>query len=203
MTDRGIQVVEDDEAVGASLVALLESYGRRVTLHHSGEAFLGAASTPASCVILDMRLPGMDGFAVLSALRARGDATPVIVVTGHGDVAMAVKALRGGAQDFIEKPYDDADLLRRIETVEVERAPQDESARHLERFNRLTPRETDVMHEIVAGYSNKIAAHRLGLSPKTVEIHRARVMEKTGAQNLSQLVRMALKAGLDPGDGDS
>ena len=126
-------------------------------------------------------------------------AIPVIILTGHGDVAMAVRALQAGASDFIEKPFDDEDLVNRIEMARTATpAENPELQRYRARFSTLTPRETDVMRDVVAGHSNKIIAHRHGLSPKTIEIHRARVMEKTEAKNLSHLVRMALKAGIDP-----
>lgn len=197
---RHIRIVEDDEPVRSSLAAVLESWGFGIEAFESGEAFLAADhAVGTDCVLLDVHLPGMDGLAVLSAFRAAGHGTPVIILTGHGDVTMAVEALRDGAQDFIEKPFDDEDLVRRIGAV-IERGAVAEPPRdqYADVFARLTPRETDVMHEVVAGHPNKIIAHNLGLSPKTVEIHRARVMDKTGAKSLSHLVRMALKAGIDP-----
>lgn len=200
-----IQVVEDDEAVRGSLEALLEVWGFAVEPYPDGEAYLATARPDdAHAILLDVRLPGQDGLEVLRSLRAAGVHTPVIILTGHGDVPMAVQALRDGADDFIEKPFDDADLVQRIDAAarrqQAEAAPQ---APYLERIARLTPRESDVMREVVAGHPNKIVAHRLGLSPKTVEIHRARVMDKTGVRSLSELVRLALKAGIDPEDNAS
>lgn len=204
---RTIRIVEDDGAVAESLVSLLESWGFLVEAFPDGEALLGAPEPGRpDCILLDVRLPGMDGLAVLRALRRRGDPTPVIVLTGHGDVAMAVRAVRDGAQDFVEKPFDDEDLVRRIEAAGRSETAADatlepEAESFAARFAALTPRETEVMQEVVAGHANKVIAHRLGLSPRTVEVHRARVMEKTGAASLSQLVRLALKAGIDPDEG--
>lgn len=202
MTGAGrlIRLVEDDEPVRTSLCAVLESWGFSVEVFGSGEDFLAAKpSAPAQCILLDVRLPGLDGLSVLAKLRADQIATPVIVLTGHGDVAMAVKALQDGAQDFVEKPFDDEDLVRRITAaIEAPLPLKDDPRVFADILSRLTPRESEVMQEVVAGHANKVIAHNLGLSPKTVEIHRARVMEKTGAKSLSHLVRIALKAGIDP-----
>lgn len=188
-----IDVVEDEPAVAASLAALLDAHGFDAKIFESGEDYLADASPAAVCALMDVRLPGIDGVETVRRLRAAGAATPVVIVTGQGHVALAVEAMKAGAQDFLEKPYDDAELMRRIETARAA-AP----AVQPERFAELTPRETEVMREVVAGRPNKVIARRLGLSPKTVEIHRARVMEKTGAESLAHLVRMAIRAGLDP-----
>ena len=190
-------VVEDDAAVAASLDAVLQSWGYLVRLFPSAEAYLDAAEDEAGCLLLDVRLPGMDGLALLEAIRGRGDAVPVVVMTGHGDIAMAVRAMQLGAQDFIEKPFDDEDLVRRLRMA-IARGGRDDDCR--QRLARLTPRESDVLREVVAGHANKVIAHRLGISKKTVELHRARVMEKTGANSLSHLVRIALKGGLEVED---
>ncbi|QPH54121.1 response regulator transcription factor [Pontivivens ytuae] len=195
-----VGIVEDDGAVAASLAALLGAWGFEAELFEDGETFLAAAAPGRwACVLLDVRLPGDDGLSVMKAFRGVERHIPVIIMTGHGDISMAVHALKEGAQDFIEKPFDDEDLVRRLRTA-IARTP--EGADCAARLARLTPRETDVMREVVAGHPNKIIAHRLGVSPKTVELHRARVMSKTGAKSLSHLVRMALKAGIDP-DGDA
>lgn len=195
-----IQVVDDDAVVLESLVAILESWGFEVDAFQDADSFeRAAAEAPADCILLDVMLDGKDGLTVLETLRANGTETPVIVITGHGDVSMAVRALRSGAQDFIEKPYDDEHLVQRIEAVVRDSQSRGGGA---EALSRLTPRETDVLKEVVAGYSNKVIAHRLGLSPKTVEVHRARVMDKTGAKNLPQLVRLAIAAGVDPDGGE-
>ena len=140
-------------------------------------------------------LPGMDGLAVLRALRQSGCQAPVIMISAHGDIALAVRAIQCDAQDFVEKPFDDADLVSRIRAAIAQRAGEDDEAANL---NILTKRELQVMQEVVAGNSNKVIAHNLGISPKTVEMHRARVMKKTGAKSLSQLVRIAMRSGIDP-----
>lgn len=189
---RTVAVVEDDEAVAASLDALLSSWGFRCLGFGSGEAFL-AARPRAECVLLDVRLPGMDGLDVLEAFRAADGVTPVVVMTGHGDVDLAVQAMRGGAQDFVEKPFDGDDLVARIDRA-IDRVGPETECRA--RLGRLTPRETDVLREIVAGRANKVIAYNLGISPKTVELHRARVMDKTGARSLPELTRIALLGGL-------
>lgn len=195
-----ITLVEDDEAVRESLCALLESWDYEVREFKDGESFLQAdIPTDTICVLLDVRLPGIDGISLLSQFRETDSTTPVIILTGHGDISMAVNALKSGAQDFIEKPYDDRDLVRRIEILEPLVPDTGADRQHyVDILSALTPRETEIMREVVAGFANKMIAHRLNLSPKTVEIHRSRVMEKTGAKSLSHLVRIALKAGIDP-----
>lgn len=199
MTDRPlIAIVEDDVDVAASIRALLDVHGYQTEHFESGEAFLAAERAPSACVLMDVRMPGVSGLETLSAHVRRGAATPVIVMTGHGDIAMAVDALKRGAFDFIEKPFDDADFLRRIEAARYAARSTEKQAAIAENFARLTKRETEVMREVVEGAANKVIAHRLGLSPKTVEIHRSRVMEKTGATSLSHLVRMATKVGIEP-----
>ncbi len=195
-----VTLVEDDEAVRESLCAILESWDYQVHDFEDGESLLEAGiPSGTNCILLDVRLPGIDGISLLSKIRETDKTTPIMILTGHGDISMAVTALKNGAQDFIEKPYDDEDLVRRIENVDaiVSNVAADRQ-KYVAVLSSLTPRETDVMREVVAGFANKMIAHRLNLSPKTVEIHRARVMEKTGAKSLSHLVRIALKAGIDP-----
>ncbi len=197
---RNLALVEDNEPVRTSLCAVLESWGFTVEAFEDGERFLASDwDRRADCILLDVRLPGIDGIAVLSTLMDRGVTAPIMILTGHGDISMAVEALRIGAKDFIEKPFEDEHLVQRVnKVIETSERSDRDAAEHRDRIANLTPREADVFREVVAGYANKVIAHRLGLSPKTVEIHRARVMEKTGATNMSQLVRMALKAGVDP-----
>ncbi len=195
-----VTLVEDDEAVRESLCAILESWDYQVHDFEDGESLLEAGfPCGTNSILLDVRLPGIDGISLLSKIRETDKTTPIMILTGHGDISMAVTALKNGAQDFIEKPYDDEDLVRRIENVDaiVSNVAADRQ-KFVAVLSALTPRETDVMREVVAGFANKMIAHRLNLSPKTVEIHRARVMEKTGAKSLSHLVRIALKAGIDP-----
>lgn len=192
-------IVEDDAAVAASLEALLAGWGFECTLFDRGETFLASDAEAASCILLDIRLPGMDGLSVLDAYRATNSQTPVIVMTGHGDVAIAVDALQRGAQDFVEKPFDGTLLAGKIREA-VARAEPDVTCRR--KLDRLTPRETDVLTGVVAGQQNKIIAHNLGISQKTVELHRARVMEKTGSRSVSELIQIAIRGGLPYGTGD-
>lgn len=202
MTDElTVFIVDDDEAVRDSLDALLGAEGLRSQAFATGEAFM-AACTPESrgCVLLDVRLPGVDGLTLQQRLGDGGIRLPVIIMTGHGDIPMAVKAMKAGAADFIEKPFDDGRLMetvrRALKAAAAPPAGADETARR--RLARLTPRETDVLKGLVKGRLNKIIAYELGISPRTVEIHRARVMEKLGVKSLSEVVRIALAAGLDP-----
>ncbi len=185
-------IVEDDSAVAASLQAILHSHDISSEVYGSGEDFLSESVT-ADCVLMDVRLPGRDGLSTLEAWRQSNTVTPAIVMTGHGDVRMAVKAFHAGAQDFVEKPFDAEELIKRMKIAIDQSA---EALRCREVLQRLTPRECEVLKQVVAGHPNKIIAYNLGISQKTVELHRARVMEKTGAQSLSHLVRMAMKAHL-------
>ncbi len=201
--EANIVVVDDDEAVRDSLDALLRSAGHSTSKFANASHFLESVDTEdVSCLILDVRLPDADGIEVLQRLTEGGFGPPVIIITGHGDVPMAVKAMRIGATDFIEKPFEPDELLRSVtRALEVREEHSQSHAQALEakaRFEKLTPRETDVMMQLVIGQPNKIIAHQLGLSPRTVEVHRARVMEKTGAESLSHLVRLAISAGIDP-----
>lgn len=201
--NRAIFVVDDDEAVRDSLEVLLQTAGYTVETFEGGEAFL-AKYNPARivCIILDVRMPDANGVELHEQLMRMGEAPPVIIITGHGDVAMAVRAMKGGAFDFIEKPFEPDALVERVEAAidwgrsNVEDRVRADEARH--KLSALTPRETDVLKQLVIGRPNKVIARELGLSPRTVEIHRARVMEKTGAESLSHLVRMAIVAGVEP-----
>jgi two-component system response regulator FixJ len=197
-------IVEDDEAVRDSLAALLDATGFDVVTYASGQAFLDAAPpADAGCLVLDVRLPGFNGLDLLDTIKARGIAVPVIIMTGHGDIPMAVRAIRAGAIEFIEKPFTEDVMLdsvrRGIEASGANQnaAPQNSaSAAH---YDELTPRERDVMTELVIGNPNKVIAYDLGISPRTVEVHRARVMEKMHARNLSHLVHMGIELGLGTG----
>ncbi|NJO38130.1 MAG: response regulator [Rhizobiales bacterium] len=203
MADRTlIHVIDDDEAVRDSLEALLLAEGFAVMGFDSAEAFLidGAASA-AGCCLLDVRMPGMDGLTLLRRLGAAGAMVPVVVMTGHGDVPMAVKAMKLGAVDFIEKPFDAKTMLATIRTAlrtSTMPAPATIDPALAEKLGRLTPREREVLEELVAGRSNKEVGRELGISPRTVEIHRARLMEKMAADSLAHLVRLALEAGIEP-----
>lgn len=196
-----ICIVDDDPAVCESLEALLASAGFEIEAFQSARAFLeGFDPSGAACLVLDVRMPEMDGLTLLETLGAARQGVPVIMMTAHGDMPMAVRAMRAGATDFVEKPFEPDRLLQSIAQA-VQRATPEPAASEngfRARFEELTPREREVMRQMVIGHPNKIIAHKLGLSPRTVEIHRGRVMHKTGAESLSHLVRMALKAGYDP-----
>ncbi|MGE0749756.1 MAG: response regulator FixJ [Variibacter sp.] len=201
MPDDGVvHVVDDDVDVRQSLSFLLASAGLPVQLHESATAFLKALKgTPTGCVLTDIRMPGIDGIEFLRTLRARGIATPVIVMTGHADVPLAVKAMKEGAVDFIEKPFDDEVLIATIRGALAlhDRTAQERSqdADIQERRRSLSERERQVMDGLLAGKSNKVIASDLGISPRTVEIYRANVMAKMQARSLSELVRMAILVG--------
>jgi len=192
--DQQIYIVDDDEALRDSLVWMLESSGYTVAAFDSAEAFLAAwRESMSGCLVLDVRMPGMSGLELFEELGRRRFSLPVIFITGHGDVPMAVSALKKGAADFIEKPFGDQEMLRLVEQcLEQERSSR--SKRKLEadtvrRLDHLTQREREVLDLIILGKLNKQIADVLGISIKTVEVHRARVMEKMGAHSLAELVQ--------------
>lgn len=202
-SDRNVFIVDDDESVRDSLQALLDASGYTTDAYESGVAFLDVAKGLAKgCVLLDVRMPKMDGLEVQVRLRGIRPDIPVVIITGHGDVPMAVKAMKAGAIDFVEKPFTESTLLESIERAlgMVERSEQADTFGETARasLQKLTPREHDVLEQLVIGRPNKVIAYELGISPRTIEIHRARIMEKMGAQSLSHLVRLALAAGVDP-----
>jgi two-component system response regulator FixJ len=202
MPDPIVFVVDDDDAVRDSLSLLLETSGHRVRAFGSAQNLLDALTPEAhGCIIADVRMPGMDGLELQERLAARRIGLPVIIMTGHGDVPIAVRAMKAGAVDFIEKPFAEEPLLETVRLALVQsqrdrRRSGEPSAE--ERLAQLTTREREVLEAMVAGHPNKAIAHLLQISPRTVEIHRARVMEKTGARSLSHLVRLALQAGVVP-----
>jgi two-component system response regulator FixJ len=192
-------VVDDDQAMRTSLKWLIESIGMRVRTFESANAFLSSYYPgQAGCLLLDVRMPGMSGLELQSYLSRQEIQLPVIIITGHGDVAMAVRAMKSGAMDFIEKPFDDENLLRSIRNAldydQKRRSLQAERAEVAARLAELTPREHEVMDMVTEGRSNREIATALGVSAKTVEAHRARVMDKMRAGSLAELVRMALLA---------
>jgi two-component system response regulator FixJ len=202
-SDAKIYVVDDDDAVRDSLDALLTAFGLDVELFSSGVAFLEACEKIGrGCVLLDIRMPLMDGMEVQERLHARRPDLPIIMITGHGDVSMAVRAMKSGAVDFVEKPLREEALLQSIEAaLQIARESHREQslgAAALGNIGRLTPREREVLDQLVAGRANKVIAQALDCSPRTVEIHRARIMEKMGARSLAHLVRLALAAGIEP-----
>ncbi len=195
-----VYVVDDDEAVRDSLAVLLESEGFAVHSCASAEALRQAAPLGRrGCILLDVRMPGEDGLSLLAWLGGQPNGLPVIMITGHGDVAMAVRAMKQGAIDFIEKPFEPEDLLSAVRVAM--RRTGASGASLSAALPQLTPREREVLEQLVRGRSNKLIGRELGISPRTVEIHRARLMEKMRAESLPQLVRLALAAGIDPQDG--
>ena len=201
--DTEVYVVDDDAAVRDSLRSLLELEGFQVSAFASGAAFLQSLDSSAKGVLLlDVRLPDINGLDVQRRLAASGSALKIIIITGHGDVPMAVKAMQAGAADFIEKPFKGGivvDSVRHALAADPPSAPAPTADDEVvARIERLTRREKEVLEQLVVGRQNKVIARELGISPRTVENHRAHVMEKMEAHSLSHLIRMALSAGIDP-----
>jgi RNA polymerase sigma factor (sigma-70 family) len=197
MIDATVYVVDDDPALRESLGYLLQSEGLIVRAFEGARQFLAEYDRDArGCLVVDVRMPEMSGLQLQEYLAAEGSTLPVIVITGHGDVPMAVKALKNGALDFIEKPFADQQLLDRVhEALDVDRRRFGERAKRddiLRRLERLTKREREVMTGVAEGKANKVIAEELGLSPKTVEVHRARLMQKLEVDSLAQLMRFAI-----------
>jgi two-component system, LuxR family, response regulator FixJ len=196
-----IHVIDDDAAMRDSLAFLLDVNGFQPEVFESSSAFLAiAASGAPACVVSDIRMPGMSGIELVRKLKNDKIPCPVILITGHGDVALAVEAMKAGAVDFIEKPFDDAVLLSAIRSaLETRPLDQGDNAARKEaeaRLAELSPRERDVLRGLVAGKINKVIAHELNISPRTVEVYRANLMAKTGVRSVSELMRIALAAGL-------
>ena len=193
-----IHVVEDDQAMRDSLVELLEDAGYSVRTYTKAEKLLarGGVIEPG-CIVSDVRMPGIDGLTLLRQLRAGGSTVPLMLITGHGDVSMAVAAMKAGAVDFLEKPFEADIFLAAVEAALSHprsdiKAEDNETSR--ERLRKLTSREYEVFEHLVAGKSNKEIAAQLGISPRTVEFHRAHIMEKMAAKGLPELVRVWLSA---------
>lgn len=189
-----VYIVDDDEALRDSLIWLLDSTGLKAQAFDSAEAFLAAYSPKmCGCLVLDIRMPGMSGLELHEKLNAMHSTLPIIFITGHGDVPMAVSALKKGAVDFIEKPFNDQEMVSLIRGALLEDLKNHEvrliEADAQRRIEALTPREREVLELIVAGRLNKQIADDLGISIKTVEVHRARVMEKMGVNSLAELVQ--------------
>lgn len=192
-----VMVIDDDEAVRSSLKLLLRSVKLPVTVYSSAQEFLPKYMVDQpGCLIVDVRMPGMSGLELQQQLNLRGAMVPVIFITGHGDISMAVEAMRQGAFDFIPKPFRDQDLLDRVQKALEKDAKNrreiSQTGRIKKQFETLTPREREVLELVTSGKPNKVMAADLGVSQRTIEIHRARVMEKMGANSLAQLVRMVL-----------
>jgi two-component system, LuxR family, response regulator FixJ len=202
MSHRGkVYVIDDDDAMRDSLDFLLGSADFHVTLFESALNFLDTLSTvDFGCVVSDVRMPGIDGIELLKRLKAGGSLFPVVIMTGHGDVPLAVEAMKLGAMDFLEKPFEDDRLIGMIEAALRQAEPGAKSeAVTLElrsRIASLSPRERQVMDGLIAGLSNKLIAREYDISPRTIEVYRANVMTKMQAASLSELVRLAIRGGV-------
>ena len=195
-----VHLVDDDSSIRGSLTFLMESSGLTPRAYSSAEELLAVAGDlEPGCIVTDVRMPKMSGLELIRELKARGIDLPVVVMTGHGDIPMAVEAMKEGVVDFLEKPFEEEALLaavkRALEREEHVDGQRAEIQRIREALDRLSSREREVLAGVIDGKLNKIIAYDLGISPRTVEIYRANVMTKTGAGNLSELVRMALMAG--------
>ena len=202
-TEQQIFIVDDDEAVRESLAALLTSYGYTTATFPSALHFLARCDrNAAGCLIADVRMPDMDGLELQEKVAADFPALSVIIITGHGDVPVAVRAMKAGAIDFIEKPFGEEMILETVkhalEYVNKVKRQNADSGEAAARLEHLTPREREVLDGLVAGLPNKTIGYDLGISARTVEIHRARVMEKMQVRSLSALVRLAIAAGIEP-----
>ena len=188
-----IHIVDDDPAVRDALGFVFSTEGYEVSGFENGDAFLAVAhDAPPSCVILDIHMPGRSGMDILKALDAPHYPIPVIINSGRGDIPTAVSAIKLGAFDFIEKPFDADTVVERVTDALARRSASGDSEIAQEVFDSLTPREREVLQEITNGSSNKEAGRTLGISPRTIEVHRARIMEKLGARNAADLVRIVL-----------
>lgn len=199
---RMIHIIDDEEAVRSSLAVMLEVSGFAVTAWPDGMSFLRAAArVDAGCVLLDIRMPEMDGLEVQRAMQERGITMPIVVLTGHGDVSTAVTAMKAGAVDFLEKPLAKAMLLEAIDTAfhrfDGTDAARRQAALANQRIARLSAREQEVLRGLANGLPNKNIAQDLDISPRTVEVHRANLMAKLGVRNLSDALRLVFSAGLD------
>lgn len=202
MTTKGhVYVIDDDPAMRDSLNFLLDSAGFTVTLFDDALAFLEALPALSfGCVLSDVRMPGLDGIELLKRMKAQQSPFPILIMTGHGDVPLAVEAMKLGAVDFLEKPFDDDRLTAMIEAAIVQAEPTAKSEAVAQdiaaRVASLSPRERQVMEGLIAGLSNKLIAREYDISPRTIEVYRANVMTKMQASSLSELVRLAMRAGM-------
>ncbi len=193
-----IHIVDDDEAFRDSLLWLLESHDYNIDCHDSAEGFLHSyrPAQGTGCLILDIRMPGMSGLQLYDELQARGNTWPVIFITGHGDVPMAVQAVKRGAHDFLEKPFNQEALLAAVDSALASAANQAQSAQEAgqceARLATLTTREREVLERVIEGKMNKIIADDLGISIKTVEAHRGKMMDKMGVRSIADLVQMVV-----------
>ena len=202
MTTKGnVYVIDDDEAMRDSLQFLLDSAGYSVRLFESAQAFLDALpELMFGCVVSDVRMPGIDGIELLKRVKAQASPFPILIMTGHGDVPLAVEAMKLGAVDFLEKPFEDDRLMAMLDVAirQAEPAAKNEAIAQdiAARVASLSPRERQVMEGLIAGLSNKLIAREYDISPRTIEVYRANVMTKMQANSLSELVRLAMRAGM-------
>lgn len=208
MDDRIVHLVDDDDAIRRSAGFLLKTSGFHVVTYASGDDFLQLAKDAASgCVLLDIRMPGIDGLDVQQEMIDRGIGLPVVMLTGHGDVALAVRAMRAGAVDFLEKPFEKAALLSAVEKAFDRLCTSDRlklsAVEAGVRLASLTARERDVVEGLIKGHPNKTIAYSLGISPRTVEIHRANLMRKLGTASLSEVLQIAFASQLGTEGDDS
>ena len=199
--EKNVYIIDDDEASRDSIATLFSSAGYRTKSFASGNQFLQEVTTLApGCLVSDLRMPDLDGIALLQQLMTLKLRIRVVLITGYGDIKTAVRAIKSGAADFVEKPYDDETILAAVRKAQEELDQKDEGDQLAKtaagRLGSLSTREREVLERLVAGLSNKAIAHDLAISPRTVEFHRTRVMAKMNAGSLSQLVRLALLAGL-------
>ena len=199
-----VHIIDDDEAVLRSLALLLRSHGHATRSYASGEQFLARiGSVEPGCAVVDVRMPGINGMSLMHRLMALDAGLPVVIVTGHADVALAVQAMKAGAVDFVEKPYTEEAMLQAVGTALARAQNAWQSRAAIEqatlRVATLTPREREVLLRLVEGLPNKVIALDLGISPRTVEIHRANVMEKLACRSLAEVIRLATTAGIGAG----
>ena len=199
--DAVVHVIDDDDAVRESLTFLLKTTGLAVRTYENATAFLhDDPKTKSGCIVTDVRMPDISGIELLHRVRELHVGLPVIVITGHGDVPLAVEAMKAGVVDFLEKPFEEDSLLAAIRAALADSSRADEDHAERERIKQvlegLSPREHEVLDGVVEGKLNKVIAHELGISPRTVEVYRANLMAKTGARSMSELMRIALAAGL-------
>ena len=196
MSEKVVHLVDDDEAVRRSAGFMLKTSGFAVKSYASGVELLKEKELAPGCILLDVRMPDMDGLELQEELVKRGSTLPVIIMTGHGDVPLAVRAMKAGAVDFIEKPFTRAQLVagldkafRKLDAASDANAKIDEARA---RISELTEREREVFELLVAGHQNKVIGHKLGISPRTIQVHRGRIMHKLNVTNLQDLVRLAI-----------
>ena len=201
MHQKVIHIVDDDHQVRAATSFLLRSMGHRTQIYAHGQEFLDQAQLDEGCVLLDLRMPGLSGFQVVEALRRRGSSLPVIMLSGHGDIPIAVQAMKLGAQEFLEKPYQEAALIEAVERAFSADASltvrNDQRLAASTSVATLSLRERQVLQSLLAGLANKEIARQLDLSPRTVEMHRASMMSRLAVSSLAEAVRIALDAGLE------